>query len=492
VGSRPGKRPPSGDAIQSSKRKLPAGKRHPAPRGGLDPAVRERFASDAEFIRLAMGTAIERMAAAGERLAFVKEGLPHGQWLPWIRTEFRRRSDQWARNAMNFARRVAKFKTVLNLVELNMTARAAIVLTGKGVPPAAFELGVSLSRREKVDEPRARGIVGGFSIMNNLAAPEGSTSLANIPSSVPAKDAVLPTLDLHKKERDPPLDSVDMSKLPRRPQSALRPGGQEQKRAGDPGDNGANSPHQPSASNDGQRPATESPTADDGQKPPAKPPKTRRGQRTKPAPAGGEQTSKDSQWTKAEVGTPEYCRDLVRHLVDVGQRTPVPQVALAERKLLGHCIAVLQWRRDKVDAQIPREADLQPPAPQVPPPGGHKKTQQESSATHAPDSRQTLPPIEGWSDFDAELERIVAALPRLDAAELRRDPRLKLSIRQNLDHLGGGFKQLCEEIDAPNRSAESDGKVEGGVEARASSSRVPGDGMQRGAEGRSRARGGSK
>jgi hypothetical protein len=178
----------------------------------------------------------------------------------------------------------------------------------------------------------------------------------------------------------------------------------------------------------------------------------------------GQQDQRDAAEDPAPpIGSPKYLTDLVGHLIEVGPRTDVPQLdlkqALAERQLYGRGIAVLQRRRDAIDAQIPREEGLQPPAPQVPPPGGHEKTQEESSATHALDSPQTLPPIEGWSNFDAELERIVAALPHLDldAEELRRDSRLKPSIRQNLEHLGGGFKQLCEEIDAPDRTAESDG-----------------------------------
>jgi hypothetical protein len=159
------------------------------------------------------------------------------------------------------------------------------------------------------------------------------------------------------------------------------------------------------------------------------------------------------------IGSPEYLTILVERLIDVGPRTEVPQLdlkqALAERQLYGRGIAVLQRRRDAIDAQIPREDSLQPPAPQVPPPGGHEKTQEESSATHAPDSRQTLPSIEGWSDFIVTQQRLVDEdLSCLDAKELRDDPKLGFAVQQLFSHCNEAFRQVLEQRDAPPDEGE--------------------------------------
>jgi hypothetical protein len=156
------------------------------PTGTLDPEVRARFAEDAAYIRERVGGALERILQAGDRLIAVKKKMPHGQWLLWLRDEFRWH-ERTARNYMNVARAVAKSESLSDLAELSITVEALYILTTRNTPPEALEQAAKEGRAGHVDGKQATAIKRKFKRTES-----SRPSSANSSSSATAQPQAVP------------------------------------------------------------------------------------------------------------------------------------------------------------------------------------------------------------------------------------------------------------------------------------------------------------
>src|SRR4051812_9120347 len=80
----------------------------------LEAQVAERVRSSAETIRQQVRNTLENGIKIGQELLAVKEALPHGQFLPWLRAEFGW-AERTARNFMAVAEQFGKSAIIADL-----------------------------------------------------------------------------------------------------------------------------------------------------------------------------------------------------------------------------------------------------------------------------------------------------------------------------------------------------------------------------------------
>src|SRR5437660_559657 len=98
----------------------------------LEAKVAEKVRSSAEAIRQQVRNTLENAIKIGQELLDVKEALPHGQFLPWLRAEF-----QWAeRTAYNFISVAERFK-LATIANLPIDPTAAYLLAAPSAPDEA-------------------------------------------------------------------------------------------------------------------------------------------------------------------------------------------------------------------------------------------------------------------------------------------------------------------------------------------------------------------
>lgn len=103
----------------------------------LEAKVAEKVRSSAEAIRQQVRNTLENAIKIGQELLNVKEALPHGQFLPWLRAEF-----QWAeRTAYNFISVAERFK-LATIANLPIDPTAAYLLAGPSAPDAARQTAI--------------------------------------------------------------------------------------------------------------------------------------------------------------------------------------------------------------------------------------------------------------------------------------------------------------------------------------------------------------
>lgn len=103
----------------------------------LDTKIAEQARSTAERIRERLKKTLEDLIEVGSGLLEVKEALPHGQFLPWLKAEF-----GWSeRMAQNFMSVAEQFKSA-KFAELPIQPSAAYLLAAPAVPDEARQVAI--------------------------------------------------------------------------------------------------------------------------------------------------------------------------------------------------------------------------------------------------------------------------------------------------------------------------------------------------------------
>jgi hypothetical protein len=121
----------------------------------LETKVADRVRSAADRIRERMKKTVEDIIEVGNDLLAVKEALPHGQFLPWLKAEF-----GWSeRSAQNFMSVAEQFKSA-KIADLPIQPSAAYLLAAPSVPDEAREKAVEKAEAgEEITFATAREIV---------------------------------------------------------------------------------------------------------------------------------------------------------------------------------------------------------------------------------------------------------------------------------------------------------------------------------------------
>jgi hypothetical protein len=110
----------------------------------------------AQRIRDLVGAARTCIIEIGRELIAAKGELPHGDWLPWLETEF-----GWSvRTADNYMNVAHKFASVANFDGLTIDATALYALASPDVPPAAREEAIGRAAKgERITKAEADKMV---------------------------------------------------------------------------------------------------------------------------------------------------------------------------------------------------------------------------------------------------------------------------------------------------------------------------------------------
>ena len=121
----------------------------------LETKVADKVRTAADRIRERIKKTVEDIIEVGNDLLAVKEALPHGQFLPWLRAEF-----GWSeRSAQNFMRVADKFKSA-KIADLPIQPSAAYFLAAPSIPVEAREKAVEKAEAgEEITFAAAREIV---------------------------------------------------------------------------------------------------------------------------------------------------------------------------------------------------------------------------------------------------------------------------------------------------------------------------------------------
>ena len=121
----------------------------------LETKVRDKVRSAADRIRERVKKTVEDIIEVGNDLLAVKEALPHGQFLPWLKAEF-----GWSeRSAQNFMSVAEQFKSA-KIADLPIQPSAAYLLAAPSVPDEAREKAVEKAEAgEEITFATAREIV---------------------------------------------------------------------------------------------------------------------------------------------------------------------------------------------------------------------------------------------------------------------------------------------------------------------------------------------
>jgi hypothetical protein len=100
----------------------------------LETKLADKVRTAADRIRERIKKTVQDIIAVGNDLLAVKEVLPHGQFLPWLKAEF-----GWSeRSAQNFMSVAEKFKSA-KIADLHIQPSAAYLLAAPSVPDEARE-----------------------------------------------------------------------------------------------------------------------------------------------------------------------------------------------------------------------------------------------------------------------------------------------------------------------------------------------------------------
>ena len=121
----------------------------------LETKVADKVRNAADRIRERIKKTVEDIIEIGNDLLAVKEAVPHGQFLPWIKAEF-----GWSeRTAQNFMSVAEKFKSA-KIADLHIQPSAAYLLAAPSVPDEAREKAVEKAEAgEEITFAAAREIV---------------------------------------------------------------------------------------------------------------------------------------------------------------------------------------------------------------------------------------------------------------------------------------------------------------------------------------------
>ena len=121
----------------------------------LETKVADKVRTSADRIRDRIKKTVEDIIEVGNDLLAVKEALPHGQFLPWIKAEF-----GWSeRTAQNFMSVAEQFKSA-KIADLPIQPSAAYLLAAPSVPDEAREKAVEKAEAgEEITFAAAREIV---------------------------------------------------------------------------------------------------------------------------------------------------------------------------------------------------------------------------------------------------------------------------------------------------------------------------------------------
>ena len=121
----------------------------------LDTKIAEQARSTADRIRERLKKTLEDLIEVGNDLLLVKEALPHGQFLPWLRAEF-----GWSeRTAQNFMSVAESFKSA-KFADLPIQPSAAYLLAAPAVPDSARQVAIEKAEAgEEITFSAAKEIV---------------------------------------------------------------------------------------------------------------------------------------------------------------------------------------------------------------------------------------------------------------------------------------------------------------------------------------------
>ncbi len=121
----------------------------------LETKLADKVRSAADRIRERIKKTVEDIIEVGNALLAVKEALPHGQFLPWLKAEF-----GWSeRSAQNFMSVAEQFKSA-KIADLPIQPSAAYLLAAPSVPDEAREKAVEKAEAgEEITFAAAREIV---------------------------------------------------------------------------------------------------------------------------------------------------------------------------------------------------------------------------------------------------------------------------------------------------------------------------------------------
>jgi hypothetical protein len=121
----------------------------------LESKIADKVRTAADRIRDRVKKAVEDIIEVGNDLLAVKEALPHGQFLPWLRSEF-----GWSeRSAQNFMSVAEKFKSA-KIADLSIQPSAAYFLAAPSIPDEARERAVEKAEAgEEITIAAAKEIV---------------------------------------------------------------------------------------------------------------------------------------------------------------------------------------------------------------------------------------------------------------------------------------------------------------------------------------------
>jgi hypothetical protein len=121
----------------------------------LESKLADKVRTAADRIRERVKKTVEGIIEVGNDLMAVKEALPHGQFLPWLKAEF-----GWSeRSAQNFMSVAERFKSA-KIADLPIQPSAAYVLAAPSVPDEAREKAVEKAEAgEEITFAAAREIV---------------------------------------------------------------------------------------------------------------------------------------------------------------------------------------------------------------------------------------------------------------------------------------------------------------------------------------------
>ena len=117
----------------------------------------DKVRSSAEKIRSTVQKTLEDIILIGQELLSVKEALPHGHFLPWLRAEF-----GWTeRTAQNFMSVAERFGSNTKLIsDLTIQPTAAYLLAAPSVPDEARQVAVEKAEAgEEINTKVAKAIV---------------------------------------------------------------------------------------------------------------------------------------------------------------------------------------------------------------------------------------------------------------------------------------------------------------------------------------------
>lgn len=121
----------------------------------LETKLADKVRTAADRIRERVKKTVEDIIAVGNDLLAVKEALPHGQFLPWLKAEF-----GWSeRSAQNFMSVAEQFKSA-KIADLPIQPSAAYLLAAPSIPDEARQKAVEKAEAgEEITFATARVIV---------------------------------------------------------------------------------------------------------------------------------------------------------------------------------------------------------------------------------------------------------------------------------------------------------------------------------------------